>query len=302
MRRMLLDTASLTYRAHHALPASITDPDGQPVGGVRGVLDMHARLLTDHAPDEVVHVFDADWRPAGRVAAWPGYKAQRPAEPPEITAQFALLARVLDALGLPRAQAPGWEADDAIGALVASAAREDHVQIVTGDRDLLQLVSDEAPRVEVCYTRRGVSDLQVFDAAEVRRVHGVEPEQYVDYATLRGDASDGLPGVAGVGEKTARALIAEHGSLAAVRAATSALRPALARAITQAEDYLDAMAAVVPVRRDVAVDLVRAEPDPDRAAELAERGLGGALERLRAAHDPDSADVDRTASDGSTGR
>ncbi len=283
MRRMLLDTASLTYRAHHALPSSLTDPEGNPVGGVRGVLDMHARLLADHAPDEIVHVLDADWRPAPRVAAWPDYKAQRPPEPPEITHQFALLTEVLDALGLPRAQAAGWEADDAIGALVAAADPDDHVQIVTGDRDLLQLVSDGAPRVEVRYTRRGVSDLQVFDAAEVRRVHGVDPAQYVDYATLRGDPSDGLPGVPGVGEKTARALIAEHGSLAGVRAALDDLRPALARRIRDAAPYLDAMAEVVPVRRDVAVDLVRAAPDPERAAALAEQGLGGAVERLQQA-------------------
>jgi 5'-3' exonuclease len=283
MRRMLLDTPSLTYRAFHALPDSITDEEG-PVNAVRGVLDMQARLLADHAPDELIAVFDADWRPPPRVAACPSYKAERPPEPEAITRQFALLTRVLDALGLARAEAPGWEADDAIAALAFRADPADEVLVVSGDRDLLQLVRDggaTTPAVRLLYTRRGVSDLAVFDAAGVRDGHGVDPERYADYATLRGDPSDGLPGLEGVGEKTARRLLAEHGNVEGVIAHADELSPALAERLRDGAETLRATRWVIALRGDVDVEVVRAEPDPERAAALArEHNLDGPVGRL----------------------
>ena len=281
--RLLLDTSSLAYRAFFALPSSITDRDGQPVNAVRGVLDMHARLVHDHRPDEVVHVFDHDWRPAPRVQAYAGYKAQRPDEPAEITAQFALLREVLEAFGLPMVEAQGWEADDAIGTLCAQARPGDRLDVVTGDRDLLQLVRDGDPAVRVLFTRKGVSDLGVFDEAAVLAKYGVPASRYVDFAILRGDPSDGLPGVRGVGEKTARQLIARYRSLEALFADAGSQSPALARNLREAVDYVGAMACIVPVEQDVPLTWTRPERDEAALEALAARGLDGPIGRLREA-------------------
>jgi 5'-3' exonuclease len=279
---LLLDTSSLTYRAYFALPSSITDPDGRPVNAVRGVLDMHARLQADHRPDEIVHVFDADWRPAPRVEAYAGYKSERPEEPPELTEQFALLAGVLDAFGLARAEAPGWEADDAIGTLCAAVQPGDRVDIVTGDRDLLQLVRDGASPVRVLYTVKGVRELATFDERAVREKYGVPPQRYVDFAILRGDPSDGLPGVKGVGEKTARDLVRSYDTLEAMLADRLGHSPSLARRLDVAAPYIEAMRLVVPVRRDVEIAWTRAHRDETALAELARaRGIEGPVQRLR---------------------
>lgn len=284
--RMLLDTSSLTYRAYFALPSSITDPQGRPVNAVRGVLDMHARLLVDHRPDEVVHVLDHDWRPAPRVAAYAGYKAQRVEEPADLTAQFVLLREVLAAFGLPTAEAPGWEADDAIGALCSGAEPADRVDVVTGDRDLLQLVRDADPAVRVLFTLKGVSELGVFDEAAVRTAYGVPPDRYVDLAILRGDPSDGLPGVRGIGEKTARRLVQRYDSLEALYADVDAQTPAIARNLRDAVDYVGAMRAIVPVERTVDVTWTRPARDDAALDALAEaRALEGPIGRLRGALD-----------------
>lgn len=283
--RLLLDTSSLMYRAFFALPTSITD-GRRPVNAVRGYLDMTARLVASRRPDEVGHVLDDDWRPAGRVEAWGGYKSDRDAEPADLTPQFDLLREVLSVLGERVVYAPGWEADDAIGVLCAQALADDRVEVVTGDRDLLQLVRDDGPVVRVLYTVKGVSELVEFDESEVEARHGVPPARYVDYATLRGDPSDGLPGVKGVGEKTARGLVARYRSLDDLVADAAALTPRLSEQITAAQDYLVAMRAVVPVRTDVAITVDDGRPDPDAAAALAEaRNLEGPIARLREARD-----------------
>lgn len=281
---MLLDTSSLTYRAFFAVPASITDAAGRPVNAVRGVLDMHARLVIDHAPDEVVHVFDDDWRPAPRVAAYAGYKSQRAPDPDGLPEQFDVLAAVLDALGLPRVAAPGWEADDAIGTLCAQAAPGDRVDVVTGDRDLLQLVRDDGPVVRVLFTVKGVRDLAVFDEAGVRAKYGIPPQRYVDFAILRGDPSDGLPGIKGVGEKTARDLVRRYADLDKLMADAASQPPALARRLAGAADYVAAMRAIVPVRHDAELRWHRSQRDDARADTLAvERGIESPLGRLREA-------------------
>jgi 5'-3' exonuclease len=283
---MLLDTSSLTYRAFFALPTSITDPDGIPVNAVRGVLDMHARLVTDHGAQEVVHVFDHDWRPAPRVAAYEGYKSQRPEDPEHLPAQFELLREVLAAFGLPMVEAEGWEADDAIGTLCAQADPADRVDVVTGDRDLLQLVRDDGPAVRVLFTVKGVSELGVFDEAAVLAKYGVPAERYVDFAILRGDPSDGLPGVKGVGDKTARDLIRRYGTVEELLDDADGQTPGLARQLRAAGDYLSAMRAVVPVRTDVALRWSRTTRDDDALEELGRtRGLDGPIARLREALD-----------------
>ncbi len=177
---LLLDSPSLVYRAFFALPRSIRDPSGQSVNAAHGYLDMVSRLLTDLRPSAVTHVFDADWRPKWRVDAYPGYKAKRAEDPPELPGQFPIIRSVLDAAGLPVAEAAGTEADDVIGTLATAAGPEDRVAIVTGDRDLFQLVRD--PVVQVLFPRRGTSDMARMDEAGVRAKCGVPPSRYVDRA------------------------------------------------------------------------------------------------------------------------
>lgn len=286
---LLLDTSSLMYRAFFALPRTMRDQAGESINAVHGYLDMVARLVRDYRPDALTHVYDHDWRPVARVAAFHGYKAGRAEDPAELPPQFELLREVLDALGAGQAEAPGWEADDAIGTICTEATPGTCLDIVTGDRDLLQLVRDgsaETPTVRVLFTERGVSDLRVFDEAEVREKYGVPPRRYVEFATLRGDPSDGLPGVKGIGEKRARVLIAGYPSLDALMNDADSHPPALAAGLRAAAAYLEAMRLVVPVRTDVAVRSWIGNRDLARLDALAEqRKLGGPIRRLRDAMD-----------------
>jgi len=284
--RLLLDTFSLVYRAFFALPSSIKDPDGRPVNAVHGYLDMTTRLLTSRQPDQLIHVWDDVIVPAARSRAFPAYKAHRPPDPDGLPEQFPLLEEVLAAFGADRARAPGWEADDAIGTLCAEADEGDRIEIVTGDRDLLQLVRDHAPMVRVLFTLRGVSELAEFDEAAVSAKYGVPPDRYVDFATLRGDPSDGLPGVPGIGEKTASKLVSAYPSLEALVAAADDLPARQAARLREAETYLRLMREVVPVRRDVEVRVERGERDVERLEQLGEaRRLGGPIRRLTEALD-----------------
>jgi 5'-3' exonuclease len=289
--RLLLDTSSLMYRAFFSVPPTVKDPQGRPVNAVRGYLDMNARLIAARAPDEVIHVYDHDWRPAPRVALYAGYKSRRAPDPEGLPEQFVLLREVLDAFGLPQVEAPGWEAEDAIGVLCARADPEDRHDIVTGDRDLIQLVRD--PAVRVLFTVRGVTELTVFDESTVEAKYGVPASRYAEFAILRGDPSDSLPGVRGVGEKTARELIRAYPDLDSLVTDASAVRrtgaplqrsPGLRAAIRDASDYLATMREVVPIRTDVEVRTWTGAFDEARLDALAEgRGLGGPIERLRRA-------------------
>jgi 5'-3' exonuclease len=302
---LLLDTASLYFRAFYGVPESIKAPDGTPVNAVRGLLDMIARLLTDRRPARLVACWDDDWRPDFRVAAIPSYKEHRlvvgtDAEevPAGLEPQIPLIAETLAALGLARLGAAGFEADDVIGTLVArEVARPDRapgaagaVEVVTGDRDLFQLVDDDA-RVRVLYTQRGIKDLELVDQARLREKYGVvSGAAYADMAVLRGDPSDGLPGVKGIGEKTAVALLHRYGDLAGLRAALDARDPGLTAAqrarLHDAADYLAVAPAVVRVAPDAPVaDVDQRVPvtpaDPERLVALAERwGLGSSVARV----------------------
>ncbi|GAC1639846.1 MAG: 5'-3' exonuclease [Herpetosiphon sp.] len=290
---LVLDTSSLLYRAFFALPRSLTDKSGAPINAVHGYLDMTTRLLADHVephlPDaRIVHVFDHAWRPSGRVAAYPPYKAGRPPDPDGLPPQFDLLRVVLRLAGMAVVEAPGWEADDAIGTLCATARAGDHVDIVTGDRDLLQLVRDptaQCPTIRVLFTTRGVSDLKVYDAAAVQARYGVIPERYVDFAMLRGDPSDGLPGVKGIGEKTAQRLVQRYPALDALLDDADQ-PPRLAATMRGARAYLTAMRLVVPVRTDVSLhhsEGVRDDAGLDVLATT--HRLGGPVRRLRVVQD-----------------
>ncbi|MCB5180427.1 5'-3' exonuclease [Streptomyces antimicrobicus] len=302
---MLLDTASLYFRAYFGVPDSVRAPDGTPVNAVRGLLDFIARLVQDHRPDDLVACMDADWRPHWRVELIPSYKAHRVAEevpagpdeeevPDTLAPQVPIIEAALDAFGIARVGVAGYEADDVIGTLTARAAGP--VDIVTGDRDLYQLV-DDARRRRVLYPLKGVGTLQVTDEALLREKYGVDGPGYADLALLRGDPSDGLPGVPGIGEKTAAKLLATYGDLAGIMAAVadpaSGLTPTQRRRLDESRPYIEVAPKVVKVASDVplppfdpAVPAVPAHPEVVEA--LARRwGLGGAVARLTAALRPD---------------
>jgi len=293
---MLLDTASLYFRAYYGVPETLTAPDGTPVNAVRGLLDMIARLVRARQPGQLVACLDADWRPAFRVAAIPSYKAHRAQPdgseevPPALAAQVPVIEDVLGAIGVAMAGAPGYEADDVIGTLAARASGP--VEIVTGDRDLFQLVDDERP-VRVVYTVRGLTNLDVVDEAAVTARYHIPGRSYADFAVLRGDPSDGLPGVPGVGEKTAAALVRTFGTVGAILAAIEAghggfptgSRPKVAAA----RDYLGVAPGVTRVATDAPVPAVNGTlpltpAAPGRLAELDERwDLGSSLRRALSA-------------------
>ena len=291
---LLVDAPSLYFRAFFGVPTSAarTD-DGQPVNAVRGFLDMLATLVRGRRPDRLVCALDYDWRPAWRVALLPSYKAHRlsPAGgevvPDELTPQVPVLLDVLAALGVPAVGAAGFEADDVLGTL---ASREPGpVEVVSGDRDLFQLVDDARP-VRLLYVGRGVARLEVYDDAAVRARYGVPAAGYADFAALRGDPSDGLPGVPGVGEKTAARLIDRYGDLATLTAAlddpAAGFAPGLRAKIAAAAGYLRVAPKVVLVERAVPVPpldttLPAAPAQPDRLLELArEWNLAGSVRRL----------------------
>lgn len=301
-RLMLLDTASLYFRAFHGLPDSLKAPDGTPVNAIRGLLDFIARLVTDYEPTDLVACWDDDWRPHWRVDLIPSYKEHRVAEgvpggpdieetPELLVPQIPVIREVLGAFGITVIGAPRHEADDVIGSLAAQADMP--VDVVTGDRDLFQLI-DDASGVRVIYTARGMSNLDVLTESTVLSKYHITSRQYADFAALRGDTSDGLPGVAGVGEKTASGLLGTFGSLDAIVAAAAdpeAVMSASVRAkILAASDYLRVAPTVVAVVRDLelAVPDTRIRPLSAEALSAArslatDRGLGGAADRaLRA--------------------
>ena len=293
MKRLLLDVSSLTYRAFFAMPDTVISPDGRPINAVHGYLDMVTRLIATRRPDEVVHVYDHDWRPVERVRIYAGYKSTRPEEPEAITTQFALLRTILDRTGLLQAQTEGWEAEDAIGAFAVEADPADRIEIVSGDRDLIQVVRD--PVVKLLFTLRGVSELAEYDEAAVIAKYGVPASRYVDFAILRGDPSDALPGVRGVGEKTARALINAYGSLDELLAAAAKPlvrdgpltgKTALKSKIVEAKDYIAAMRELVPVNATAPLSVWSGERDDEALKALGEEhGLKGPVQRLLAALD-----------------
>jgi 5'-3' exonuclease len=291
---LILDTPSLYFRAFYGIPDSITAADGTPVNAIRGLLDFIARLVRDRKPTRFVAAMDDDWRPAWRVEALPSYKAHRVSPgggdqtPPGLEVQVPIIEEVLDALGLARLGAANYEADDVIGTLATNAGCA--VEIVTGDRDLFQLVRDDQP-VRIIYTAKGVGQATPWDEAAVSAKYGIPGRGYGEFAILRGDPSDGLPGVAGVGEKTAAALVSKFGTAEAILAAAESGRddgfPAGARSkVLAAVDYLHRAPAVVRVVCDIDLpaldDQLPEKPrDAARLLELSDRwSLEGALNRV----------------------
>ena len=293
---LLVDSASLYFRAYFGIPEwAARAPDGTAVNAVRGFLDMLATLIRTRRPDRVVCALDEDWRPAWRVALIDTYKTHRLAGegdgvevvPDPLARQVPILLDVLRAFGVTTAGAPEYEADDIIGTL---AHREPGpIEVATGDRDLFQVI-DDSRSVTVLYCGRGVSKLEVLDDAQIRARYGVSAAAYADFAAMRGDPSDGLPGVAGVGEKTAARLVARYGSLDGIMAAlqdpTAGFAPGLRTKLIAAADYLAVAPKVVRVAHDVPLPpvdaaLPPAPRDAEQVEELAQRwNLGGAVRRL----------------------
>jgi len=297
---MLMDTASLYFRAFYGVPDTVKAPDGRPINAARGLLDMIAKLVSLYEPTHLIACWDDDWRPQWRVDLIPSYKTHRVAAeveegpdveviPDPLEVQVPVIRDELGILGIPIVGRADHEADDVIGTL-ATVSRMP-TDVVTGDRDLFQLV-DDARGVRVVYTGRGMSNLEVLTDAAIVAKYGILPTQYADYAALRGDPSDGLPGVPGVGEKTATGLLAAHGDLAGILAAAESdgAMPARVRAkILDSRDYLAVAPRVVEVVRDLDLGLPDeagriTAPDAAAARAFAETwSLGSSMDRAVAA-------------------
>ncbi|MGH3646710.1 MAG: 5'-3' exonuclease [Micromonosporaceae bacterium] len=294
---LLVDAPSLYFRAFFGVPESMTTEDGTPVNAIRGFADMLATLIRTRRPDRVLCAMDANWRPAWRVELVPSYKAHRVAPgsadgfveeiPDTLAPQVPVILDVLAAFGIPAVGIADHEADDVLGTFATRGPGP--VEVVTGDRDLFQLVDDGMP-VRVLYIGRGVSKLEVLDDAALRAKCGVPAAAYADFATLRGDPSDGLPGVPGVGEKTAARLLDRYGDLAGILAALddpdSGFAPGLRAKLAAAGEYLSVAGPVVRVVRDLPVPdvdpmLPAAPLDSDAVVALAEKwNVAGSMRRL----------------------
>ena len=294
MTLMLLDSASLWYRAYYGMPDTLLSPTGMPVNAIRGYLDMSARLITMYSPSRIVACIEGDWRPSWRVELFPDYKANRleedsdeEEEPETLTPQIPVLLDLLDAFGIPMVGVDDYEADDVMATFATH--EKGPIRVVTGDRDLFQLVDDKRD-IKVVYLARGISQHDLVDIKWVADKYSIPGDRYALFAMFRGDPSDGLPGVKGIGEKGA-ALIANHfatveESLSAAREGHAALPPALAKKIIAGEDYLKIAPTLVHCARDVALPKLDIAM-PKKPADLSliyqmkdEYGLGASVDRL----------------------
>lgn len=251
---LILDSATMYYRAFYALPEKMTAPNGNPHNAIRGFLSMLTKLVTLHHPSGIVAAWDNDWRPAWRVELVPSYKTHRlevpsglEEVPDTLSPQIDAIAAILDAWGVARIGIDGFEADDVIASIAAQ--HQGRSFVVTSDRDLIQVVTDQVSLL--LQVSGGVENWPVLDPEAIESKYGVSPRNYLSMAALRGDPSDGLPGIPGIGDKTASALINTHGTLEALVQASSAgdpakpLTPRLAERICAGADYLDAAMAVI---------------------------------------------------------
>ena len=291
---MLLDSASLLYRAYYGMPDTLLSPTGMPVNAIRGYLDMTARLIGMYSPNRIVACIEGDWRPSWRVDLFPAYKANRleeegaqEEEPETLTPQIPVLLDLLDAFGIPMLGVDDYEADDVMATF--AVREEGPIRVVTGDRDLFQLVDDKRD-VKIVYLARGISQHDLVDLAWVAEKYGIPGDRYALFAMFRGDPSDGLPGVKGIGEKGA-ALIANHfatadEALAGARAGHEVLSASLAKKIIEGGQYLKIAPTLVHCALDVAIPAmdILMPTKPDDLSEIyrikEEFGLGASVDRL----------------------
>ncbi len=291
---MLLDSASLWYRAYYGMPDTLVSPSGMPVNAIRGYLDMAARLIGMYSPNRIVACIEGDWRPSWRVELFPDYKANRvedegeeEEEPETLTPQIPILLDLLDEFGIPMVGVDDYEADDVMATF---AIRENGpIRVVTGDRDLFQLVDDRRD-VKVVYLARGISQHDLVDIKWVSEKYGIPGDRYALFAMFRGDPSDGLPGVKGIGEKGA-ALIANNfasvdEAIAGAQSGHSSLNASLAKKIIDGAEYLKIAPTLVNCATDVAlpkIDITMPKSPKDLSKIYAlkeEYGLGASVDRL----------------------
>ena len=293
MTLMLLDSASLWYRAYFGMPDTLVSPAGMPVNAIRGYLDMTSRLLVKYQPNRLVACLEGDWRPSWRVELFADYKLNRvdesgdEEEPDTLGPQIPILLDVLDALGIPLLGVDDYEADDLMATFAVK--QPGPVRIVTGDRDLFQLADDERD-VKIVYLAKGISNHDLVDRAWIKQRYEIPGDRYALFAMIRGDASDGLPGIRGIGEKGA-ALIANHfatvdEALAGAKGEHEALTKSLAKKIIDGADYLKIAPTLVHCAKDVAIPQmdIAMPKKPDDLSHIYqmkdEYGLGASVDRL----------------------
>ena len=281
----VIDGNSLLHRAFHGLPPSMTAPDGRPTNAVFGFMTMLLKMVADLGPDGVIVAFDRG-KPVFRTEALAQYKIQRPPTDPDLKAQFPMIKELLGALSIPIVEADGWEGDDVLGTLAARGSAEGmRVLLVTGDKDALQLVDEN---VRVVSTKKGITDIVVYDHDAVVERYGVAPEQVADFLGLKGDASDNIPGVPGVGEKTAAKLLQEYGTLDAVLEHAGEIKGRLGENLREHADAARASRLVATIRRDVPMGIDPAEvewgvwDEPEALEALTRLAFTSLVPRLRA--------------------
>jgi 5'-3' exonuclease len=293
---MLLDSASLWYRAYFGMPETLVSPAGMPVNAIRGYLDMTSRLLTKYQPNRLVACLEGDWRPSWRVELFPDYKLNRldesgaEEEPDTLGPQIPILLDVLDALGIPMVGVDDYEADDLIATF--SVKQNGPIRIVTGDRDLFQLVDDKRD-VKVVYLAKGISNHDLVDLSWIEKKYEIPGERYSLFAMIRGDSSDGLPGIRGIGEKGAAAIAKQFKNLSEVmRAAESGderLTPNLRKKLLESADYALIAPKLVSCALDVAIPEMKIDlPSKPNSFEKIialkdEYGLGASIDRIMSA-------------------
>lgn len=293
MTLMLLDSASLWYRAYYGMPDTLVAPDGTPVNAIRGYLDMTARLLTMYEPTRLVACIEGDWRPSWRVSLFPDYKANRvdaeenEEEPDTLTPQIPILLDIIEAFGISVIGVDDYEADDVMASYAVQ--QEGPIRIVTGDRDLFQMVDDER-NVSVVYLAKGLSQHELVDKAWVARKYEIPGDRYGLFAMFRGDPSDGLPGVKGIGVKGAAHIVNHFASVdEVIQAAESehaSLTPALIKKILAGRDYLSIAPTLVQCATDislpeVSLKLPKRPKDITLIRDLQEKyALGASIDRL----------------------
>lgn len=295
MTLMLLDSASLWYRAYYGMPDTLLAPDGTSVNAIRGYVDMTARLINVYKPDRLVACLDGDWRPSWRVELFPDYKANRledeasdvEEEPETLTPQIPILLDLLDLFGIPVVGVDDYEADDVMATYAEN--EKGPIRIVTGDRDLFQVVDDKRD-IKVVYLAKGISAHDLVDLKYVADKYLIPGDRYDLFAMFRGDPSDGLPGVKGIGEKGA-AIIANNfasveEALSGAHSGHESLSPALAKKIILGADYLNIAPKLVRVARDAPLprlnlQMPKAPTDLSDIYQFKERyALGACVDRL----------------------
>jgi 5'-3' exonuclease len=293
---LLLDSASLWYRAYFGMPDTLVSPKGLPINAIKGFLDMTSKLIVQYSPNRFVACLEGDWRPSWRVDLFPGYKLNRldetgeEEEPDTLSPQIPILLDVLDAFGFATLGVDDYEADDVIATL--SKTQAGPIRVVTGDRDLFQLV-DEEKDVKIAYLAKGLSNHDLVDTNWISNKYGIPGDRYALFAMIRGDASDGLPGLRGIGEVGA-ALIANlfasmEDVVNAAKESDKRLPKNLVKKINESLDY----AKIAPKLVHCAMDV----PVPDMPMQIPtipasmkniidlqnEYGLGSSVDRLLSA-------------------